>query len=47
MIGFAKRDHISHFPEFFDFWRFSNCHISTTIHGSEVILGTEQVITFK
>ena len=47
VTGFAKRDHIPHFPKFFKFWRFSNCHISTTIHGSEIILGTEQVLTFN
>ena len=47
VTGFAIRDHIPHFPEFFNIWRFSNCHISTTIRGSEIILGTEQVLTLN
>ena len=35
------------FREFSIFLRFSNCHISTAIYGSDTILGTIQVITFN
>jgi len=40
MTGFAKREHIPDFPEIFDIWWFSNCHIFTTIDDSRIILGT-------
>ena len=47
VTGSEKRDLNSHFPGIFNFWRFSNCHISTAIYGSDIILGTIQVITFN
>ena len=35
------------YPAFsFDFWQYLNPHIFTTIHGSNRILGTVQVLTF-
>jgi len=47
VTGFVKRDHIPHFPEIFSCWHFLNCHISTTIYGSKLIIGTVQALTFS
>ena len=40
VTGSEKRDLNSHFPGIFNFRRFSNCHISTAIYGSDIIFGT-------